>query len=952
MFPPKLLFFPFLPIAILAATNDPADGPIVNRVYPADHNVLTIEIIEGRIVNNGQIEYVPQDGDELRPDSRTVLAYDKDGNIGNFAKGQELSRTINGQSKKIGYYLEHYNLIALLDERLGGELEKGDIETTTTYSISSESDPNFASPLNPSSVARKSKPIEEGRNGAGQSVRHRIYLELPHSLETGQTYTVEFPLLNTQRTTVEYTHDSSSWIESIHTSQVGYHPGDPYKRAFLSLWKGTGGAHDYDVWEGTHFYLYNLFTQQIVHTGLIEKVLDASEGETSLHSGDNHTQTSVYALDFSEFKGTGRFVIKIEGLGISYPFPVTRVSWADAFEISMLGMLHHRSGIALGAPFTTYERPLTFHPDMGSRILQTDTTILHGESSAIKDSLSRLADTAEELPEAWGGYMDAGDWDRRSQHLEATYLQLELFEMYPEYFQEFTLSLPQTEANNKIPDLLDETLWNIEFYQRIQKEDGGVRGGVESTEHPRSGEASWQETLLIGAFEADPVSSYRFAATAAKAGRLLQPFDSDKGNTLIFSAERAWAWAEEHGGSVLNTLPDDRSSKAETSLQEQRPLAAVELFRATGNQDYHTVAVQTLSPIKQNNNAADDFRDAVFAYTFINDSSADSELKSSAMSVFAQRGQKAIDFINGNAFDIASDVDGLPLMGYVGYYSVPQMISKSLPRAHYLTGDAKYHIATIAACNFANGANPDNTVFTTGIGEESPNAPLHIDFRATGKDVPSGITVYGPSDPAGDYSFTDWVHTWRLADSMVPSSRTWPAAEWYIDLFDMAAMSEYTIHQTMGPTSYFWGYLAASAGDGQVELSGLGRDDDNDGLEDFHENSIIRSDTSGNLRTIDDVLPEHDFDNDGLSNAEEALSSSSPAIPGSGTLSIESLNAHALAVRFAQGESGKHRFIASTDLKTWNQQGSSFDQVGLTHSTTLATEANQSRFLRIEKEGD
>lgn len=38
---------------------------------------------------------------------------------------------------------------------------------------------------------------------------------------------------------------------------------------------------------------------------------------------------------------------------------------------------------------------------------------------------------------------------------------------------------------------------------------------------------------------------------------------------------------------------------------------------------------------------------------------------------------------------------------------------------------------------------------------------------------------------------------------------SWPAAEFYVDVYKWPVMNEYTVHQTFGPTGYRWGYLAA-----------------------------------------------------------------------------------------------------------------------------------------------
>jgi len=148
--------------------------------------------------------------------------------------------------------------------------------------------------------------------------------------------------------------------------------------------------------------------------------------------------------------------------------------------------------------------------------------MLDGESAAVDKACRRLLAPDLDMSSlalhahAWGGYMDAGDWDRRSPHIRVSYLQLELFEMFPTFFEEVKLALPPTEASNSLPDIVDEALWNLDFYRRLQDTDGGVGGGVESTAHPISGETSWQESLLVGAFAPDPVSSYRFYVPSAR----------------------------------------------------------------------------------------------------------------------------------------------------------------------------------------------------------------------------------------------------------------------------------------------------------------------------------------------------------------------------------------------------------------------------------------------------
>ena len=52
--------------------------------------------------------------------------------------------------------------------------------------------------------------------------------------------------------------------------------------------------------------------------------------------------------------------------------------------------------------------------------------------------------------------------------------------------RQFDLSFELDAFNvaNNLPDILDEALFNIDCYRRMQTAEGGIRGGIESLEHP------------------------------------------------------------------------------------------------------------------------------------------------------------------------------------------------------------------------------------------------------------------------------------------------------------------------------------------------------------------------------------------------------------------------------------------------------------------------------------
>ncbi len=355
------------------------------------------------------------------------------------------------------------------------------------------------------------------------------------------------------------------------------------------------------------------------------------------------------------------------------------------------------------------------------------------------------------------------------------------------------------------------------FYRRLQAGDGGVRGGIESTEHPRQGEASWEESLVLGVFAPDPLTSYSHAGAAALLARLLAPYDAKESRAFAESARKAWTWAEANTTRVLDeaekrtaALPKglDRTfgrEGSEKAIREQKFVAAVELFALTREPAFH----ETFKSMVSTAGSDPDEVGVLFRYAMLPESETDAPTRALAVQRIIEAADGALKFGAENAFGLHTQAPYIPLMGYTGFCSVPEMVcGPVLPRAYFLTKDKRYLRGALQAAHYSAGANPLNMTFTTGVGHRHPKNPLHIDSRVTGQPAPKGITIYGPMDATADFGFNNWVHTWHL-QQMLPNSRTWPAAEWHVDLFRWPAMSEYTVSQSFRPTAYYWGFLAS-----------------------------------------------------------------------------------------------------------------------------------------------
>ena len=755
-------------LSILAA----AEGPRVERCYPVGPDLLAVRIQE-RTVERRAIEPVTLQAEDQRVAKGKPVPVWRDGELVREAKGFQLERG----GKKLGALSPDGQWLHREVAISGAWLDTAAASRPASYALVSSDDPAYAEARAPERVSLKRKP-NGYRSEAAVSV---VYLHLPAALQDGASYTLRLPGLGTREAETTYVHDTRSVrSEAVHVSHLGFHPEDPAKQARISVWLGDGGAYDIGAHGPLVCELIAEADGSVAWTGEATLAVRHDQRE-SPRDGRNLAKTEVYVIDFSDHRQPGRYRLHVRDVGCSWPFPIAEDVWIEAVRLSLQGLLSHRSGIELPADLMGYERPRNMHPADGVRVLPIDRTKLHGEAGAVKASFEELLDAGEPLPEplpqAWGGYMDAGDWDRRSNHLAVTCGLLELYELAPAFWQRTALVVPAAERANDLPDLLDEVRWNLDCYHRLQEDHGGVRGGIESTDHPRPAEASWQESLALGAFAPDPVSSLAFAEVAAWYARIAAEVDPTHAAELGTAARRAWDWAHsEAGQAVLDTLPDNKAKGVRGDWDLRTAETAVQLLWLTGDASYR----EHIDPVLRDARTSVKLEDLAFAYARLPAELADTAIQEHARNLVLDLGGRALAFQDGNAWGIATGEPNLPLMGYVGYLSVPGMISKPLARAHALTGEARFLAGVVESCAFATGANPDNRAYTTGLGPDPVAWPLHIDSLITGQEPPKGITVYGPSDPAAGFAAERWVYQWFVNDRQsTPNGKQLPMAEAY-----------------------------------------------------------------------------------------------------------------------------------------------------------------------------
>ena len=780
-------------------------SPSITNVSAVASDVLCIEVDACRLIPGIYVPYRPDSLDVITTSSKTAL-------------GETRGMGVKRNGSPLGWLVGWYRKTIWLFERVVGKhLNTASADSALNYLISSTGDADYKIPVSPEKIWRKTKPtdwtIDSGEEGTFYTAKHFLFLKLPYRLKTGQTYFINLPKLNLNRSSIYYVHDPVNIrSEAVHVSQIGFRADDPYKNAYLSVWMGNGGGYNYP--ENLDFSIIDDNTNQKVFNGKAAMQWKGSVPE-GIGTNVNHSGTDVICLDFSSFCIPGRYRICVEGIGCGYPFNIGESTWEHAFLISMKGHYNQRSGIPMGPPYTDFVRPRSFRPEDGVVAYQSTCSLMNSGNGlnalgTDKNNFGNLCagKTDKIVPDAWGGTMDAGDFDRRIQHLAAPRLYLELLELHPEYFRNISLNIP--ESGNDLPDIVDESLYGLDVYRRLQMPDGGIRGGIESSEHP-AGELSYQPQMTTMVYAPDPWSSYIYAGVAARASLALKTLGkTERAEIWRTSALKAMEWAETEYAKWTSS-PDYAkfTERAKNTVPVERNLAAVELYRLTNDKRWNKVYIST-------RNMESNRTEAAFVYARIDKSLTDKKIRQEDIDHIITLANQLVEISGKSTYGITTATPGRALGSWESNYSIPA--SQTLVRAHYLTGDIQYLKTIVRSALFSAGANPMNLCLTTGLGINNVIHPLHIDSRNTGQDAPVGITVCGPCEVAV-YGKPTTKEGRRVAAECTPAAVSWPSAESYFDVYRWASMNEYTVDGNMGPTAYIWGYLAARGGAGRGALS-------------------------------------------------------------------------------------------------------------------------------------
>ena len=345
---------------------------------------------------------------------------------------------------------------------------------------------------------------------------------------------------------------------NIRINQVGYYKNAPK----IAVWVGS---------KQESFFLISQNQQDTVF-----------RGKLSAQRVNSISQKTTQIADFSAFTKLGTYMLGIPKTGLSFPFKIEVNTFKKVAMGALKGFYYQRASTALPEKYAGKWQREAGHPD--------DKVMIHGSAMSQNRPEGSLISSSR-------GWYDAGDYNKYIVNSGITMgTLLSLYEDHPNYFKDFEINIP--ESNNKIPDLLDETLWNLRWMLTMQDPaDGGVYHKLTNPDFNESGmpNVSKKPRYVI---QKNTIATLDFAAVMAQASRILKMYKSELpelSDSCLNASLKAWEWAKENPKMVFkqgemnkNFDPDIITGGYEDKNEMDEWIwAASELYITTKNDEFY-----------------------------------------------------------------------------------------------------------------------------------------------------------------------------------------------------------------------------------------------------------------------------------------------------------------------------------------------------------------------------
>jgi endoglucanase len=511
--------------------------------------------------------------------------------------------------------------------------------------------------------------------------------------------------------------------DNIRLNQIGFYPGSQK----IAVIKSS---------EGGLFIIEQSKTGEMVYKGAL------SDLHKSLFSDK---VTSI--ADFSNFNKPGSYILYVQNVGSSYPFKISDEVFRELTKGLIKSYYYQRMSTPLLPEYAGKWARKAGHPD--------NKVIIHPSAA----SPGRPEGTVISCPRGW---YDAGDYNKYIVNSGITMgTLLSLYEDFPELCDKLDIEIP--EKGNKIPDLLDEVLWNLRWMLTMQDpNDGGIYHKV--TNAAFDGMIMPSEAVEPRyAVQKSTAATLDFAAVMAQAGRVFRKFDKalpGLADSCLSSASKAWKWAMANPKVAYTQNANNKKFKPEISTGEYGDYnytdefiwAASELYISTGDENYYrsvNMYPDTLMPLPSWGNVR-----LEGYYSLLRN---EKTLTAAARKDFPMLKNRLVAaaerMIAGVQERSYMTVMGQNAREFVwGSNAVAANQGVLLLQAYSLTNDKRYLDFALSNFDYLLGRNATGYSFVTGYGSKTPMHPHHRPSEADGiTDPVPGLLVGGPNPGRQDH---------------------------------------------------------------------------------------------------------------------------------------------------------------------------------------------------------
>ena len=298
------------------------------------------------------------------------------------------------------------------------------------------------------------------------------------------------------------------------------------------------------------------------------KVADTSgkivlEGKANKLGLDKYSEDEIWQGDFSQIKECGSYNVYNDNGEKSLTFTISE----DVYNKSLYDILKAFYYLRCGCELSEEHAGKFKHAEC------------HTRKALLWDNRDVSIDVS-------GGWHDAGDYGRYiTPGCCALAHLLYAYKLYPNVLKDIKLDIPET--NNKMPDILNECRYELEWMFKMQASDGGVYHKVTTIQHaPFIMPEDDKEQLYV--FPVSSMATADLCAICSLASGIYREYDSEFADKLYNASIRAYRWLNANTQFIGYYNPEgcNTGPYCESDDKDNRFWAFCELYALTGEKVY------------------------------------------------------------------------------------------------------------------------------------------------------------------------------------------------------------------------------------------------------------------------------------------------------------------------------------------------------------------------------